>query len=123
MPPAPTQAAGTNSTATTTPAPFSTWSYQTSRPLSLEALRAAARTLPGNIYRAKGVIYTTDAPERRAVLQVVGRRVDIALQDEWDQRPQHTQIVAIGAAGSLDARLLEETFAACISAQAADMIS
>ena len=98
---------------------FSTWSYQTSQPLSLEALQAAARTLPGNIYRAKGVIYTSDAPQRRAVLQVVGRRVDISVQGEWDQRVPRTQIVAIGAAGSIDARLLEETFTACISAGAA----
>ena len=61
---------------------FSTWSYESTRPLSLEALRKAARKLPGNIYRAKGVVYTSDAPERRAVLQVVGRRVDITLENE-----------------------------------------
>ncbi|HUO04883.1 MAG TPA: GTP-binding protein [Candidatus Binataceae bacterium] len=94
---------------------FSTWSYETDRPLSLEALREAARKLPGNIYRAKGVIYASDAPEQRAVLQVVGRRVDIALHDEWSQRARRTQIVAIGAAGSIDASLLEKTFASCIS--------
>jgi G3E family GTPase len=58
---------------------FSSWSYETDRPLLLEALREAASRLPVGIYRAKGVIYTTDAPERRAVLQVVGRRVDISL--------------------------------------------
>ena len=32
---------------------FSTWNYETNRPLSLEALREAARKLPENIYRAK----------------------------------------------------------------------
>ena len=36
---------------------FSTWSYETDQPLSLEALREAASKLPANIYRAKGVIY------------------------------------------------------------------
>jgi G3E family GTPase len=61
---------------------FSTWSYETDRPLSLEALREAASRLPADIYRAKGVIYAADAPKRRAVLQVVGRRVDISLEDE-----------------------------------------
>lgn len=50
----------------------------------------------------------------RVVLQVVGRRVDVSLQDAWDQRPPRTQIVAIGAAGSIDARLLEKTFSSCI---------
>jgi len=65
------------------------------------------------------VIYTTEAPQRRAVLQVVGRRVDISLQEEWGQHARRTQIVVIGAAGSIDASLLEKTFASCISAEAA----
>ncbi len=97
---------------------FSTWSYETDRPLALEALRETMRKLPGSIYRAKGVIYTTDAPQRRAVLQVVGRRVDISIQEEWGQRPPRTQIVAIGKAGSIDASLLEKTLTSCISAAA-----
>ena len=72
------------------------------------------RKLPGNVYRAKGVIYSTDAPGQRAVLQVVGRRVDISLQDEWGEALPRTQIVAIGEAGSIDASLLEKTLASCI---------
>ena len=94
---------------------FSTWSYETDQPLALEALRETMRKLPGTVYRAKGVVYTTDAPQRRAVLQVVGRRVDISLQDEWGERAPRTQIVAIGAAGSIDASLLEKTFGSCIA--------
>jgi G3E family GTPase len=89
---------------------FSTWSYETDRPLSLEALRDAALKLPVNVYRAKGVIYPSDAPERRAVLQVVGRRVDISLVDNWGGRTPRTQIVAIGAPGSVDAAALRALF-------------
>jgi G3E family GTPase len=99
---------------------FSTWSYQTDQPLALEALRETLRKLPGTVYRAKGVIYTTDVPQRRAVLQVVGRRVDISIQDDWGQRAPRTQIVAIGAVGSIDASLMEKTFASCISPAAAN---
>ena len=95
---------------------FSTWSSETDQPLALEALRETMRKLPGTVYRAKGVVYTADAPQRRAVLQVVGRRVDISLQDEWGQRAPRTQIVAIGAVGGIDASLLKKTFASCISA-------
>src|SRR5271165_3874030 len=98
---------------------FSTWSYVTDQPLALEALRETMRKLPGTVYRAKGVVYSTDAPKRRAVLQVVGRRVDISLQDAWGQRAPRTQIVAIGAAGSIDASLLQKTLASCISVVAA----
>ena len=94
---------------------FSTWSYETDQPLALEVLRETLRKLPGTVYRAKGVIYTIDAPQRRAVLQVVGRRVDISIHDGWGHRAPRTQITAIGAAGSIDANLLEGTFASCIS--------
>ncbi len=94
---------------------FSTWSYETDRPLSLEALRETASKLPAAIYRAKGVIYTADEPERRAVLQVVGRRVDISLEDAWGERPPRTQIVAIGAAGAIDKEVLNNKFEQCLS--------
>ena len=97
---------------------FSTWSFETAQPLALEALRDALRKLPGTVYRAKGVVHSSDAPRRRAVLQVVGRRVDISFHEEWGERAPRTQIVAIGAAGSIDASLLEKTFASCISAPA-----
>jgi G3E family GTPase len=101
-------------------AAFGTWSYETERPLELEALREAMRKLPGTIYRAKGVVYAREAPQRRAVLQVVGRRVDISLHEEWGDRTPRTQIVAIGAAWGIDAGLLEETLASCTSSAAAD---
>jgi len=94
---------------------FSTWSYESDRPVSLDALRKMAKKLPGSIYRCKGVIYTDEAPERRAVLQVVGRRADVALFDEWGERTPRTQIVAIGAPGGINAADLTEKFNACLS--------
>jgi len=60
---------------------FSTWCYESDRPLSVEALREVVSKLPPEIYRAKGVVYTSDAPERRAVLQVVGKRGGAAQSD------------------------------------------
>ena len=92
---------------------FSTWSYETDQPLSLKALAKMAKKLPGNIYRCKGVVYAAEAPEQRAVLQVVGRRADVALFDEWGDRPRRTQIVAIGAPKSIDPAVLKERFDAC----------
>jgi G3E family GTPase len=89
---------------------FSTWSYQTNEPLSLEALRETMRKLPGSVYRAKGVVYNSDAPHRRAVLQVVGRRVDISLQEEWGERAPRTQIVVIGAPNGIDPTMLGHQF-------------
>jgi G3E family GTPase len=93
---------------------FSSWSFESDRPLSWEALRKAASKLPVDIYRAKGVIHTVDCPERRTVLQEVGRRVDLSLADSWSGRTPATRIVAIGAPGSIDAESLQTTFEACV---------
>jgi len=68
------------------------------------------RKLPGTVYRAKGVVYSADAPRQRAVLQVVGRRVDISLQDEWGERTPRTQIVVIGARNGIDPLTLGHQF-------------
>ncbi len=95
---------------------FSTWSYESDRPFSLDALREMVRReLPASIYRCKGIVYAAEAPERRAVLQVVGRRTDVALQDEWGDRTPRTQIVALGAPDSIDAEDLRKRFDACVS--------
>jgi G3E family GTPase len=94
---------------------FSTWSYETNWPISLEALNEMVKKkLPGNIYRCKGVVYAAENPERRAVLQVVGRRADVSLGEEWGDVSPRTQIVAIGAPGSIDPNTLTEQFEACI---------
>ena len=94
---------------------FGTWSFESDQPIAIDVLRERLRRLPGSIYRAKGVLYTTDAPERRAVLQLVGRRIDISFEAEWGDRTPGTRIVAIGAAGRIDADLLQETFSSCIA--------
>ena len=73
------------------------------------------RELPASVYRCKGIVFTADAPERRAVLQVVGRRTEVALQDEWGDSTPRTQIVAIGAPDGIDADALRAQFDACIS--------
>ena len=97
---------------------FSTWSYETDQSLSLDALRAAAARLPANIYRCKGVIHSAEEPDRRAVLQVVGKRVNISLDQEWGDDAPRTRIVAIGAPGALDRESLQQRFDDCLSPSA-----
>ncbi len=92
---------------------FSTWSYESDQPFSLPALRAMVRTLPGTVYRCKGIIYAAEAPQRRAALQVVGRRSDVTLLDGWGGHTPRTRIVAIAAPGGLDAADLQRRFDAC----------
>ena len=94
---------------------FDTWSYETERPFSLTAVRdMVRRELPASIYRCKGIVFAADTPEKRLTLQTVGRRTEISELDEWGERTPRTQIVAIGAPGSIDAQDLTERFNACL---------
>jgi len=93
---------------------FTTWSYETEQPMSLEALRQTAKKLPGSIFRCKGIVYSAEAPERRVILQVVGRRSDVTLEEAWGERTPYTQIVAIGAPGAFDPADLKRRFDHCI---------
>jgi len=92
---------------------FGTWSYETREPLSLDALREAARRLPASIYRCKGVVHATEEAGRRVILQVVGKRVDIAVEDAWNGRKPATRIIAIGAHDGVDEPALREAFDRC----------
>ena len=95
---------------------FTAWSFESARPLKLEALRSVARKLPANVYRCKGVIASADDPTRRAILQVVGKRVDLSIERSWGEETPSTRIVAIGAAGGFDQQALEDAFNSCIAA-------
>ena len=86
-------------------------------------MREVARKLPASIYRCKGVIHSADEPNRRAVLQVVGKRVDISIENEWGVREPGSRIVAIGAADGVDARLLEAMFASCAFSPSAEVFA
>jgi len=94
---------------------LATWTYQTDRPLSLEALRAAASRLPAGVYRAKGIVHAAEVAGQPVTLQVVGRRVDLSAGPAWNGEPPCTRIVAIGARGATDAAELKTLFDACIA--------
>lgn len=87
---------------------FSTTSFETDRPVDLEELRAAVKKLPGGVYRMKGFLWSKEAPYNRIVMQLVGKRVDFAMDEPWGDRPPGTRVVAIGAPGSVTRELLEE---------------
>ena len=94
---------------------FTTFSYETDEPLSLDGLREAARKLPVGVYRCKGVVHSTEEPDRRIILQVVGKRVDIVAGDEWNGREARTRIVAIGKHDEVDEAALRAIFDRCRS--------
>jgi G3E family GTPase len=94
---------------------FDTWSFATDRPLSLAALQAAARKLPGGVFRCKGIVYLSEEPERPAVLQVVCRRVEVTRLEGWKGQRPATRIVTISTPGSVALGELERRFVECVA--------
>ena len=92
---------------------FNTWHYQTDEPLVYEALCDAVDSLPTTIFRAKGLVYLKEAPERKAVMQVVGRRATLTIGEPWQKQHPRTQIVVIGSYGGVDGEKLQALFDAC----------
>ena len=98
-------------------ATFSSWSFESDTPVSLPALREMIRReLPGSVYRCKGIVHAVEAPGRRTILQVVGRRSDVTIGCAWGNQAPRTRIVAIGAPGTLDAADLQARSERCLVA-------
>ena len=92
---------------------FHKWSFESTSPMSLKTLESFVKNeLPGSVYRCKGVVNSIEEPGRRAVIQVVGRRTDIELIDEWGDHQPKTQIVAI-ANSEIDEAALQFAFESC----------
>lgn len=94
---------------------FDTWSYQQSQPFAYKALRQTINNLPTTIYRAKGFLYLDESPDRRGILQVVGKRVRITVGEPWGQEIPHSQVVFIATAGGLDAHALSQQLDECVA--------
>jgi G3E family GTPase len=99
---------------------FHTWSYESERPFSLQAIQATIDRLPATIYRAKGILYLDDAPDRRCVLQVVGKRASITMEEGWGEQTPYNRIVLIGAADGLDETALTAVFEASLQENLAE---
>lgn len=93
---------------------FTTWTYDSLKPMSLRALQRMIESLPDSIYRVKGAVYLADEPANPAVLQVVGRRATITPQSGgWQGRQPANQLVFIGAHGMIDPEMLTSQLEAC----------
>ena len=62
---------------------FASWSYEWIDPVPRDAVLAMLREAPGEILRAKGIVRFADAPDRRSVLHLVGRRLEIGDGGPW----------------------------------------
>lgn len=83
---------------------FATWTFASELPVDGAVLRAAIAALPAEVVRAKGIVRLTEAPGRRFVLQVAGRRWSLEPESEDPEPMEWTRsvIVCIGLTGQLD---------------------
>lgn len=86
---------------------YATWGYTSDAPLDGDTIRAFAARLPGGIIRGKGILQLREAPERRTIFQLVGRRWSLKPGDPWGGEQPRTQLVLIGLPGSVDDNRLE----------------
>ena len=102
---------------------FRTWRYEEKGPHDLELLREAARRLPAGIYRCKGVVHAAEAPDRRVILQVVGRRVDLEVTGPWGVGTPRTRLIAIGTPDGAEDAALRALFDDCRVAESCSVDS
>ena len=94
---------------------FNTWSYTTDKPLSHRAVRHAVKTLPAAIYRAKGIVYLDETPDRKGIVHLVGQRARLIIGEPWGDEIPRTQLVFIGEYGGIDDCELQSRFDACVT--------
>jgi G3E family GTPase len=94
---------------------YSSLSWTDDKPLGFEAIYQTFSTLPLDIFRAKGILYLQEVPDKRVMLQMVGKRVMLAKGEPWDGADRFSQIVVIGKYGCVDKQSLEAQFRACQS--------
>ena len=74
-------------------APFRSWSYAWREPVGREALMAMLQEAP-DVLRAKGIVRFADAPDRRSIVHMVGRRIDVSDGGAW--RDEESRLVLVG---------------------------
>ncbi|NQW53189.1 MAG: GTP-binding protein [Rhodospirillales bacterium] len=97
---------------------FSSWHVGSALPLDGAALRSMLDALPPAVLRAKGIVQLAEAPGRRFVLQLVGRRWSLEPEPHREKLAlvSRSEIVVIGLAGQLDPEAMQALFAPVLAA-------
>jgi G3E family GTPase len=89
---------------------FNTWNWSSDQPFSMDSVQALVDKLPPTIYRAKGIVYIRDYADSRFILQIVGRRGTLMIENKWGDQKPFSQMVVIGSAGGIDPAALTNLF-------------
>ncbi len=89
---------------------FNSLAFESDQPFSLDAFQNFLNELPDAVFRAKGVLWFNESPERH-IFHLSGRRYTLS-SDEWPRQPKN-QLVLIGQ--HLNTAQLREKLQACIA--------
>jgi len=82
------------------PKPFQSWSYSWPDPVDRTVLLAMLDKATSHILRAKGIMRFADSPDRRSVVHMVGRRIDISEGGSW-LGDAESRLVLVGTSAML----------------------
>ncbi|WIM09899.1 GTP-binding protein [Enhydrobacter sp.] len=77
------------------PENFRSWSYSWPEPVDRVALLAMLSEAPAHILRAKGIVRFADAVDRRSIVHMIGRRIDVTEDGPW-RNDAESQLVLLG---------------------------
>ncbi len=83
---------------------FQSWSFTSGALLDPVKLLALIERLPAGVLRAKGILWLADRPDRRTVLQMVGRRWSLTADRPWLEATPRSDLVVIAKAGAVAAQ-------------------
>lgn len=94
------------------------WSWEHHEPLALEPLYQLLQRLPPEVFRAKGILNLAEVPNRRVVLQVVGKRVQLSKGPQWTQETPVSRLVMLGLGRDLDLAPIAAGLEQCLQCNA-----
>ena len=68
---------------------FASWSYTWREPVPRQMLMDLLRDAQRGVLRAKGIVRFDDAPDRRSVVHLVGRRIEVRDEGPWGGTPDN----------------------------------
>jgi len=104
---------GTATTAHAHREEFGTYVFESEAPLSFEAVKHAVKQLPTGVYRMKGFVRFYEQPDRRSLVQLVGKREQVTFGAPWGSDAPRTRLVFIGTPAETTAAVIDPLFRAC----------
>lgn len=93
---------------------FDTWTFESLKPLRLNALQLLLKHIPKTVYRIKGFVNSIEKPEKRILLQMVGRRATLSVINSWDNEMKQTRLVFIAEKETINYKAIQGALDECI---------